>query len=297
MLGPLGCGHQLVELGCNRDRVHHDILCRTGVHHHATHAHQGLGGVERLVVELAQCLAVDRVAPGRAELLEVEKGSPVANLLVGNKGQLEGGMRNARILEETGSERAYLGDAGLVVCPQERGAVGAHDVLAHEAREVRHLLGRGLDGLAVHHASHKVSALVVHHVRAHAQRGGVGRGVEVRAQAEGGQTLGASGGGDGPQDVGVLVHAHVHATHGRELVCQEARHAVLQRTRGHLLLVVRVGGGINLHVAQEALENVAHAVFLSDCRVVARRVRAVLLTSRKSTPLRRGAPRVPGAAL
>ena len=144
--------------------------------------------------------------------------------------------------------------------------------------------------LAVNDARHEAAALVAHHVRAHAQGGGVGRGVKVRAQAEGREVLGASGGGNGTQHVGVLVHTHVLAAHGGKLIRQESRHAVLQRARGHLLLVVRVGGGINLHVAQEALKNVAHAVFLSDCRVVARRVRAVLLTSRKSTPLRREEP-------
>ena len=260
------------------------------MHHHATHAHQGLGGVERLVVELAQRLAVNRIAPGRAELLKVEQSRAMANLLVRNKGQFERGVQDARVLEETSRQRADLCNAGLVVRTEERRAVGAHDVLAHKAREIRHLLGRGLDDLAVNDARHEVAALVAHHVRAHAQGGGVGRGVKVRAQAEGREVLGASGGRNGAQHVGVLSHAHVLAAHSRKLVCQKAGHAVLQRARGHLLLVVRVGGGINLHVAQEALENVAHAVFLSDCRVVARRVRAVLLTSRKSTPLRRGAP-------
>ena len=253
------------------------------------HAHQGLGGVERLVVELAQRLAVDRVAPGRAKLLEVEKGGSVANLLVGNKGQLERGVRDARVCDETSRQRADLGHAGLVICPKECRPVGAHDVLAHEAGKVRHLLGHGLDGLAVHNTGHQVAALVVHHVRAHAQRGSVDGGVEVRAQAERGQPFGASRGGNGAQHVGVLVDAHVLAAHGRKLVSQKTCHAVLERARGHFLLVVRIGWRVNLHVAQEALKNVAHAVFLSDCRVVARRVRAVLLTSRKSTPLRREA--------
>ena len=181
VLGPLDGGHQLVELGGNRDGVHHHALGRARMHHHATHAHQGLGGVERLVVELAQRLAVYRIAPGRAELLKVEQRGSVADLLVGNKGQLERGVRDARVLEEACRQRADFGDAGLVVRTEERRAVGAHDVLAGKVREIRHLLGRGLDGLAVNDARHEAAALVAHHVRAHAQRGGVGRGVKVRA--------------------------------------------------------------------------------------------------------------------
>ena len=184
VLGPLGSGHQLIELGSNRNGVHHHVLGRARMHHHATHAHQGLGGVERLVVELAQRLAVNRIAPGRAELLKVEQSRAMANLLVRNKGQFERGVQDARVLEETSRQRADLCNAGLVVRTEERRAVGAHDVLAHKAREIRHLLGRGLDDLAVNDARHKVAALVAHHVRAHAQGGGVGRGVKVRAQTE-----------------------------------------------------------------------------------------------------------------
>ena len=167
-------------------------------------------------------------------------------------------MRQLRVGNEAGEQRADLGHAGLVVRREERGAVGADDVLTHKLGEVGDLVRRGLDRLAVNDAGHERAALVAHHVRAHAGSGGVRRGVDVGAEQQRRALLGAGRGGQGARDVGVLVHGDVHAADLAELVAQVARHLVLARRGRSDVHVVRVGLGINLHIAHEALKNVGH---------------------------------------
>ena len=240
VLGSLGLGNELLELGGHRDGVDHHSLGAPGVDGDAMEDDVHLAGVEALVVEVADGLAVDGVAVGRVELPEVEKGGAVADLLVGNEGQLEGGVRKRGILAETSKERADLRDARLVVSREERGAVGADDVLPDELLEVGNLLGRGLDRLAVHDARDERTSLVVHDMRPDASRGSVERRVDVRAEHERGVLLGTGRRGKGARDVGVVVDLDVRAAEGAKLVSQHARHVVLGRRRGSLGLVVGV---------------------------------------------------------
>ncbi len=263
VLGALPRGHELLELAGHRDGVDHDVLGGARVDHHAAHGHRGLAGAEALVVDLAQGLAVHRVAVGGAESVEVEKRRAVADLLVGHEGDLQRGVRELGVRHETGEQRADLGDAGLVVGAEQRGAVRDHDVLANEFGQVRDLIGRGLDSLAVDDAGHQGAALVGDDVRVDARGRGVGRGVEVRAEHEGADRLGAGGGGQRARHVGVLVDRYVGQAKRAELVAEDGSHLVLALRGGRDLLVIWIGLGIDLHKAQETLKNVAHRGNLS----------------------------------
>ena len=256
VLRALEGGHQPLELACHGDGVDHDVLGAAWVHHHAAHAHGGLGCVERLVVELAQGLAVDGVAPGGTKLIEVQEGGPVTDLLIRHEGDLERGVWQAGIVPETRHQRADLRHAGLVVSREERAPVAHDDVLAHELSQVGNLIGGGGDLGAVDDACDQVATLVVDHVGPHACGRGVDRGVDVGAEAQGGKALGTRRGRNRRGDVGVPVHDDVLAAQGAQLLSQNACHVMLCRRGGRLRLVVGIGLGVDLHVAQEALEHV-----------------------------------------
>ena len=267
VLGTLPRGHELLELGGDGNGVDHHVLGAAGVDHHAAHADRGLARAEALVVELAQGLAVDGVAVRRAELIEVQKAGAVTDLLVGHEGDLDGGVRELGFCHQAGKKRADLGHAGLVVCAQKRRAVGDHDVLSDELGQVGNLGERGLHGHAVDDAGNERAALVADDARLHAGGRGIGRGVDVGAEHERGGTLGARRRRQRGRHVGVVVDQDVLKADGGELLAEHAGHLVLARRGGRLQLVVGVGLGINLHVAQETLEDVAHLGGLSLPRI------------------------------
>ena len=182
VLRALGGGDHLLELGGQSDGVDHNVLGAAGVDHHALEGDRGLARAEALVVELAQGLAVHGVAPLGAQRVEVQELRAVADLLVGDKRHLDGGMGQLGVGDQTRQERADLCHAGLVVSREERRAVGAHDVLASELGQVRHLIRRGLDGLVVDDAGHQRATLVVDDVGLDAGGRGVLGGVEVGAE-------------------------------------------------------------------------------------------------------------------
>ena len=257
VLGSLRGRDEVEELARERDGVDHDALGGTGVDHHAVDKDVRLGGVERLVVDLAQGLAVHGVAPARAEALEVEEGRAVADLLVGDEGDPELRVGQRAVVVKAGDEGADLGDASLVVGAEQGGAVRADDVLAHELLEVGHLRGGGGDGLARDHAGHEVAALVVDHVRGHALARRIGRRVDVGAQPERGQPLGAGRRGEGAEHVGVLVHAHVLAADRAQLLAENLRHVALSLGGGGAVGMLRVGLRAHADEAHETLGHVA----------------------------------------
>jgi len=93
VLGTLGLRHELFELRSHGDGVDHDVLGTTRMDGDPMDEDLRLACVEALVVEVAQRLAVHGIAIGRVQLVEVEELGTVADLLVGNKGQLEHGVR------------------------------------------------------------------------------------------------------------------------------------------------------------------------------------------------------------
>ena len=117
---------------------------------------------------------------------------------------------------------------------------------------------RGLDGLVVDDAGHQRATLVVDDVGLDAGGRGVLGGVEVGAEHEHGGVLGALGGGQSAGHVGMLINLHINAANGTQLFSHDLGHLVLSGRRGRLRLVVRVGLGIYLHVAHEALDDVTH---------------------------------------
>ena len=82
-------------------------------------------GLDGVIVEVA---AVHRVGIVGAEGLDIEAVNAAADLLVGGKGDLEGAVGRAGG-EELLQRRHDLSYAGLVVSPQQGGAVGDDETL------------------------------------------------------------------------------------------------------------------------------------------------------------------------
>ena len=90
-------------------------------------------GRERLVLELAELRAVERVGARGAELLDVEQGRALADLLVGRERDPQRRPRQLWVRGQIGDGGDDLGDAGLVVGAEQRVAARGHDVVARLA--------------------------------------------------------------------------------------------------------------------------------------------------------------------
>ena len=250
----------LLELGSHGNCVDHDVLGATGVNHDALEVDVGVGGVEALVVELAESLAVDGVAVRSTEFIQVKQACAVTDLLVGDKRNLERRMSELRVIAQALEQRTDLSHTSLIVSGKQCGAVRANDVHAHEILEVSDLLLSGSDSLAVNDTGHQVTALVVDDVRFDARGRRVDDGVQVRAEHQRGSRLGALGCGEGAGDVGMLVDSDVGAAQRLELFAQVASHLVLSRRGRGNGVVLGVGLGVNLHVAHEAIGDIRELV-------------------------------------
>ena len=260
VLRALEGGDHLLELGSHGDCVDHDVLGAAGVHHDTLEVDVGVGGVEALVVELSEGLAVDGVAVCCAKFVQIKQACTMTDLLVRDKRNLERRMSELRVVAQALEQGADLSHTGLIVSGKQRGAVGANDVHAHKILEVRDLLLGGSDSLAVDDAGDQVTALIVDDVRLDARGRRVDDGVQVRAKHQRGSRLDALGCGEGAGDVGVLVDGDVGAAQRLELFAQVASHLVLSGRGRRDGIVVGVGLGVNLHVAHEALGDIGELV-------------------------------------
>ena len=136
----------------------------------------------------------------------------MANLLVGAEANAQLGMRQSGVFHNEGDERHDLGDAGLVVCAQQRGAVGAYELLAHKVVQSGQQRGADGDRFAIDHGAHQVTALVSHNMRLHAKTGGLLGGIEMRDQPKARTALGTLTCGDPSRDISVLGHRDITGT-------------------------------------------------------------------------------------
>lgn len=258
-LGVLGAhrGGQHGMEGAEQVRgVHHAVLRVTGVDGVSLERDGDLAGVEALPFELADGPAVDGVGERAAERLQVEEGGAVADLLVRAEADAQARVRQLRVRRQARDEPHDLGDARLVVGTQERRAVGADEVLAHEPVEHGELVGADGDEGARMLAADEVPARVAHDVRLHAAAGRRFRGVDVRDEPEGGQVLRAGARRDARGHVGMLGDLDVLGAQFAQLVCEHMREVELLRGRGGLVGMGVARRRVDLHVAQEALEDV-----------------------------------------
>ena len=147
------------ELVGDEAGVQHLALGIAGVHITAAYGYFGTGGVEVLVLQFAHLAAVHRVGPCATEPLHVEPVGPHADFLVGVEGDAHSSVLHFGVLLQPGHGRHYLGNAGLVVGPQQRRPVRHDEVFAHVLLQFGELADACHDALLF--VQHDVAALIV----------------------------------------------------------------------------------------------------------------------------------------
>ena len=212
----------------------------------ALQIHGRLGGVEGLVTELADFLAVHGVGKVATEPLDVEKGRALADLLVGRKGDADLAVGDFGVRHQIFDRRHNLRHARLVVRTEQGSAVGDDDLLPHVIFQDGELLL--LDRLAVseRHVAPCVDERTGFYVLARAY----GLGIEVGDKPKRGRAFPV--GGDRGIDVAMLVHKGVD---NAELV------QLLYENLGKIKLFFRAGVGTAFGVGLRIHANVFQKAF------------------------------------
>ena len=142
-----------------------------------------------------------------------------------------------------------LGNACLVVRPQQGGAVGGDQGLALPVCQLGELLhGHILAGAGKQH----VAAIVVFkHLGLHVLAGGGGGGVHVGHKAQSGLFLIAGGGGQGAVHIALVVHRGVGHAQLLQLSHQQMGQIKLAGSAG-MSCALLIGGGVDGHILQKA---------------------------------------------
>ena len=147
--------------GRDLDRVLHLALGEAGMGADALDGDGGAVGGEGLVLDIPGGFAVHRVGEIGAELFQVDLVDAAADLLVGREQDLDRAVLDLRIVDQELRRIHDLGEAGLVVGAEQRGAVGGDDVVADLVGE-RGMIG-GADHLRGIGRQHDVAAAIILH--------------------------------------------------------------------------------------------------------------------------------------
>jgi hypothetical protein len=210
----------------------------------------GAVGREGLVLDIAGGLAVDRVGEIGAELFDVGLVDAAADFFVRREQNLDGAMFDLRIVDQELRRIHDLGDTGLVVRPQQRGAVRRDDVMADLVGQ-RRMLG-GADDLGSVARQHDIAAAIISQdLRFDVLAAAIWRSVHMRAEADYRDILVGSG-RDRRIDIAVRVEMGVANAH-RQQFTGEQRPQFFLLFGGRTGRGGRIGLGIDDHVAQETL--------------------------------------------
>ena len=213
----------------------------------------GAVGREGFVLDIPGGFAVHRIGEVGAELFQVGLIDAAADFFVGREQDLDGAVPDIWILNQEPRCIHDLGEAGLVVGAQQRGAVGRDDVVADLVGE-RGMVG-GADHLGGIGRQHDVAALVIfHELRLDVGAGAIRRRVHVRAETDH-RHLSVGIGRDRRIDIAVLVEVGVCEPHRQQLRGQQAAEILLLlgRRAGRR---GRIGLGVDYDIAQEALGDI-----------------------------------------
>ena len=137
-------GQQADEFVGQQCGVYHLPLGIAGVNVAAANDHLGTGRVEVLILQFAHFAAIHGVGPGAAKFLDIEQVGASSNLFVGIEGDANASVLNLGVSHQIGHGCDNLGNAGFVIGTEQRGSVGADDVLVPAQItqiEARHIFG------------------------------------------------------------------------------------------------------------------------------------------------------------
>ena len=237
------------------DRVDHHALGRAGMRAHAAERDRREPRAPRLVVDLAERVAVDRVGIRRAERRDVEAVHARADLLVRRERDLDRAVRDRPVVEQGLGHRHDRRDARLVVRAEQRCAVGRDQIVADH--RIEHRMLRRSQDLRRIAGQRDVAALVVRvHDGRHVRAAHRGRRIDVRDERDHGHGLGVWNGRRNRRgDVTVLAQRDVHRAERRELAREHPRERPLpRRARRRRLALARLG--VDSHVPQETSDGI-----------------------------------------
>ncbi len=207
------------------DRVLHFALGKAGMGADAFDGDGGGVGGEGLVLDIPRGFAVDRVGKIGAELFQVGLVDAAADLFVGREQDLDGAVLDLRIVDQEMRRIHDLGEAGLVVGPEQRGAVRRDDVVADLILE-RGMV-RDADDLRSVARQHDVAAAIIpDDLRLDVLAAAVGRGVHVRAEAND-RDLSVRIRRDRRVDIAVFIEVGVADSHRLQLCGEQAAQVFL----------------------------------------------------------------------
>ena len=119
-----------------RQRIDHHPFCGAGMHVIADNLNGHRGGVEVFKLQFPHATAVDGIGPAGIKGLDIEMLRPFSDLFIGGEGHADIAMRDVFRLQ--GRQRGHdIGDAGLVVRPQQRFPVGGDQRLPQKLMQNR----------------------------------------------------------------------------------------------------------------------------------------------------------------
>ena len=185
----------------------------------------GAVGGKGLVLDIPSGFTVDGVGEIGAELFQIGLVDAAANLFIGGEEDLDGAMLDVRILNQELRSIHDLGEPGLVIGAQQRGAVRRDDVVADLVCQ-RRMLG-GADHLrAIRRQYDVAAAIVLHDLRPDVLAGAIGRSIHMRAEADHRHAL-AGVRRDRCVDVAVVVEMGVGNAHGLQFGREQAAQVLL----------------------------------------------------------------------
>ena len=235
------CG---MELHSHILGVDHRVLGTAGVDTEAVDRHDRRSGVEVLIADLADILAVNGVGVGRAEALYIKQACALADLLIG--GEADAKLAVGAVFSDDALQRGHdLRHTGLIIRTQQRRAIGRDEGLAlhlleeREGRGVQHRTGgRQGDGAAV---------IVLMDLRLHILTAGIVRRVHMGDKAEGLGALLPRGSGQGGIDIAMLIHMGIGEAKRFQLLNEDFGQIKLAQRAG-MSAAVRVRGRVDFYI-------------------------------------------------
>ena len=197
-------GHLLHQLGSEASGVHHLVFGETGVDANAGDVDARGGCIEVFELEFADFAAVHGVSPFTAEAFDIELVSAAPDFLVGVEGHAHTTVLHFGVLHEVGHGADDFGNARFVVGAQQRVAVGNNNILADVAEQLGEFLDGG-DNAGFSVEDNVRAVVVLHNARLDIGARGVGAGVDVGDEADGGHSMLHIGG-----ECGVNIALGVH---------------------------------------------------------------------------------------
>ena len=240
MLGRLPAGQHDGILVGDTYRVDHLVLGIARVYVAALEGNAGYGGVEVLILQLANLATVHRVGPFGTESLHVELVSPLANLLVGVEGHPYLAVLDFGVGQQVLHGRYNLGHTGLVVGTEQCLAIGHNQVLPYVVQQFGKL--RRLQHHILLGTQHNIgTAVVLDNAGRHVAARHIGARIEVGDKADYRHLLVGVGWQRGHQ-IAVIVEGHLGKAYLLQLFGQSlGKDHLPRRTGSHIGKLVRLG--------------------------------------------------------